>query len=531
MAAGAELSSARTAMGLSRAMPWRSGAVPIGTVPVGAAPTAGDPRLRELAMRALDAARSAGATYADVRFTVTRTQEFMYGRPPTDMELIGVGVRALARGCWGFVASPAWTLDEMARLGADAVAQAKDNAWPGVPRVALAGHPQPAVGEWAAPVERDPFDVAIEEKLDYINAAMSYVRTFRNASVTSRIAFARQQRTFASTDGAFCTQTTYTTLGNGSFFNVSAADLSTSRHASRNAPIITPTSAGYEVFAKANLMDLIPQLYDDAREMLTAEPAMPGRYDVVFDGYAAAPFVGQTIGIPLELDRALGLEANAGGTSYLAPPADILGVPFGARALTVTANRSEPGGAATVRWDDDGVTPEPFTLVRDGTIADYATSREHASALAAWYQRQGMPVQSHGCAASGSAMDVPLIHTPNLAMQPADAGGSVEQLIAGVKDGYAVFGSTLLMDQQALTGRARGHLVYRIKNGKRVGTVDDLAILFRSREFWKNLTAVGNGGTVRTVGMTASKGQPVQSTSHSVSAPALCVKDVTVVTT
>jgi predicted Zn-dependent protease len=128
-------------------------------------------------------------------------------------------------------------------------------------------------------------------------------------------------------------------------------------------------------------------------------------------------------------------------------------------------------------------------------------------------------------------MDVPLIHTPNLAMQPASTGGSVEQLIANVKDGYAVFGSTLLVDQQALTGRAHGQLVYRVKNGKRVGTVDHLAILFRSREFWKNLAAVGDASTVRTIGAAATKGQPAQSTSHSVSAPAVYVRDVTVVTT
>jgi TldD protein len=526
IATGMELSRAPSAMALSRPLSILAGAVPIGS-----APHVDDPQVRELAMHALDAARSAGATYADVRLTVTRTQTFLYGRPPSDMEVIGVGVRALFQGCWGFVASPVWTLAEMARLGKDAVAQARDNAWPGTPRITLANNPQPASGTWAAPVKRDPFDVAIEEKLDYIHAVMSYASTFRNTSVTSRITFERQQRAFASTDGAFCTQTVYNTLGNNSSFSVSVADLSASRNATRSAPIITPTSAGYEIFTDADLMGLVPQLYEEAREMLSAEPATPGRYEIVFDGYATATLVDQTLGVPLEIDRVLGLEANAGGTSYLAPIEETLGSSIGPSALTLTANRSQAGGAATVKWDDDGVAPETFTLVRDGTIVDYETTREHAPTLATWYRKEGSPVQSHGCAASGSAMDIPLVHPPNLQMQPADTGNDMEQLIANVKDGYAVFGCSALMDQQHLTGRAQGLLAYRIKQGKRVGTVDHLALLFRSKELWKNLVAVGSPDTVRMRGTTTAKGQPVQQTSHSISAPAVLIKDMSVITT
>src|SRR5688572_28150379 len=88
-----------------------------------------DPRLKALAMRAIDAARAAGASYADVRLSHTRTRSFNgQPAPPNDRESIVVGARALVNGYWGFASGPVWSPDEMARLGRESVQQAKANA-------------------------------------------------------------------------------------------------------------------------------------------------------------------------------------------------------------------------------------------------------------------------------------------------------------------------------------------------------------------------------------------------------------------
>ena len=69
-------------------------------------PRTDDIPARELMMRALDAARDAGAGYADVRigryrnnFIVTREQQIIN---VVDTDSIGCGVRALVDGTWGF---------------------------------------------------------------------------------------------------------------------------------------------------------------------------------------------------------------------------------------------------------------------------------------------------------------------------------------------------------------------------------------------------------------------------------------------
>src|SRR4051794_32926424 len=80
-----------------------------------AAAAAGDPApppaadLRALMNRGLDAARSNGASYADVRIERLRRQSFRsrddHLVSATDDESYGVGVRVLVDGTWGFAAT------------------------------------------------------------------------------------------------------------------------------------------------------------------------------------------------------------------------------------------------------------------------------------------------------------------------------------------------------------------------------------------------------------------------------------------
>ena len=65
--------------------------------------------LRDLALKAIDAAKAAGAEYADVRIAQNRSQ-FVQTRERrvqglADTETFGVGVRTLVNGAWGFAAT------------------------------------------------------------------------------------------------------------------------------------------------------------------------------------------------------------------------------------------------------------------------------------------------------------------------------------------------------------------------------------------------------------------------------------------
>src|SRR5688572_16187910 len=84
-----------------------------------------DAALRDLAMIALDAARAAGATYADVRFCDYRRQSLSTREARVqriaDSENRGFGVRVIASGTWGFAASARIDKEELVRVARAAV--------------------------------------------------------------------------------------------------------------------------------------------------------------------------------------------------------------------------------------------------------------------------------------------------------------------------------------------------------------------------------------------------------------------------
>jgi TldD protein len=91
-----------------------------------------DPAQRQLAFTALDAARAAGATYADARLSRNRSQRVATRERQitglSDNETMGIGIRVVAGGSWGFAASGLLTPEEVVRVARQAVAQASANA-------------------------------------------------------------------------------------------------------------------------------------------------------------------------------------------------------------------------------------------------------------------------------------------------------------------------------------------------------------------------------------------------------------------
>ena len=117
---------------------------------------------KALAATALDAARSRGASYADVRigrylnqFVVTREDKV---DSLTNTESYGVGVRVIADGTWGFAATSQVDKDGVAAAAARAVAIAKANARMQQEPVVL-GRSRGRRGSWRTPIERRPFAV------------------------------------------------------------------------------------------------------------------------------------------------------------------------------------------------------------------------------------------------------------------------------------------------------------------------------------------------------------------------------------
>ncbi len=501
-------------------------------------------QMKVLALRAVDAARSAGATYADVRLSRIVTQNVsVAGRPSPwmlrDQESYGFGVRALVDGYWGFASSPYWEEAEATALAKSAVAQAKANMAAG-PKV-VDWTPIPSVtGEWASK-GIDPFTITLEEKMDLMNGWLmvksdTYYKNFVvDGGGVGGITFDREDWFVASTEGTAVRQTLYTTRG-GYDISIYHRDPELVREngmARDDALEIYRQRGGWEVILDAKLPDQIPAMMDRAVKNMGigAIPFDIGRFDVVFSGLATGRLLGETFGAATQLDRALGYEANAGGTSYLGPnPLNFLGTgTVAAPLVSVQANRSDPSGLATVKWDHEGATPHDFDLIKNGVLMDYQTTREQVSWLKEWYGKTQRPAMSHGCAGGPSAIDLPMQHVPNLVMAPGTSDETFESLVSGIKRGVAVIAARPSLDFQAKNGMIANGYLREIVNGKLGDALLGGGILFSSHELWNNVTAIGGLQSTAVVEGTSRKGQPQQECAYSISAVPMVVKNVSVV--
>jgi TldD protein len=491
--------------------------------------------LKRLADAALASAKAGGASYADVRFTRMRavivSMNKMKVNAPAHANAIMCGVRVLVDNVWGFSAVATRDIDEVSELAKNAIEQAKINTWSGRLPVVLAPAPKVENGEWVMPVQRDPLDVPIDEILGDMRTAHEVCEKEGGLSgYGSRFDMFRYDKMFANSEGSSFNQRTYDVLGGMSYSyvmvqNKKATDTDTEY---RNAPFIWPHGAGYEVVKAADHPKVMKQIIEEAKQLLVAPEVEPGSYDIVLDGSAMCGFISTTAGAHTQIDRALGFEANASGTSWVAPPEEVLGkLKFGNEKLTVKCNRFHEMSPANVKWDDEGVPPEEFTVIDKGIVVDYQTIREQVEWMKDYYARTGKPMRSHGCASAIDAGNIQLQAQPNVIMQPSAGSASVEDLMAGIRKGMLILGGMSWGDHQGITGQgAAGALCYEIRNGKRGRLVKNASFKFKTQETFKNLVAVGGKQTYEFQGGGTYKGEPYQIGLYSgTGAPAARFKD------
>ena len=485
-----------------------------------AAPTPGDSSLNELAQHALDAARSAGAQYADVRISNTRSQAIITREQRVqainDTETQGFGLRVLVGGAWGFAASHEVTRDEIARVARQAVAQARANRNAQRAPVELAPAQVTRGGVWRGPARVDPFSISMEDKAALLIAANQAALGVRGARfVNSSMFFVREEKTYANTDGTTTVQVFHRSLPS---MTVTAVAEDRSDFQTRNSTDIAPRGLGYEHVLDSRLVENAPRWAEEAVQKLSAKPVEVGRYDLILDPTHLWLTIHESIAHPTELDRVMGYEANYAGTSFLSPPEKFLGsFRYGPEFMNVRGNRSEEGSLSAIGWDDDGVKPDDFDIIRNGVLVDYQTTREQAPWLDWWYRQRNEPVRSHGCSYAQSWADVQFQRMPNVSLLPGERDTTWDDIIGDTQRGIAIVGSgSFSIDQQRYNAQFGGQLYYEVRGGKIVGMLKDVAYQMRTPEFWNAMDMIGGRSSYWLGGsFNDGKGQPSQSNAVS----------------
>ncbi|MFN8356000.1 MAG: TldD/PmbA family protein [Spirosomataceae bacterium] len=478
---------------------------------------------KKMADIALNAARSKGATYTDVRIG-RYLQQFLFTRETkvqniVNAESYGIGIRVIANGTWGFSATSDVTPEGIAKCAETAVAIAKANSKIQTEPVILA--PQKGVGEvtWKTPIKKNAFEVPVQQKIDLLMKVNGEALKNGAAFVTSNLFFVNEQKYFASSDGSYIDQDIHRIWPN---FNVTAVDRAAGKFKTRDA-ISSPMGMGYEyldglasekiagpngLVGYRNSYDMVEDVImatKQTKEKMTAKSVQPGKYDLVLDPNHLGLTIHESVGHPTELDRVLGYEANYAGTSFATLDKwKTKAFNYGSKQVNIVADKTQPFTLGTVGYDDEGVPCKEWDLIKDGILVNYQAIRDQVHIIG--------EKESQGCCYADNWNSVQFQRMPNVSLRPGKEKLNVVDMIKGVEKGIYIIGrGSYSIDQQRYNFQFGGQLFYEIKNGEIVGMLDDVAYQSNTQEFWNSCVQICDKDDYRTFGsFFDGKGQPSQ---------------------
>jgi len=483
--------------------------------------------MRRLADAALGRARELGAQHADFRLERIRTQMLALRDGKLDSardgEDLGLSVRVVHDGTWGFASGVDLTPEAAVRVAEQAVAVARVSRPVNSEPVELAEEPVHGDVTWVSAYELDPFGVPEGDKIGLL---VDWSERLLAADGVDHVEATVQQvledKFYADLAGTVTTQQRVRMHP-----EVTATSVDRSRGTFESMRTCAPpVGRGWEYLTGdtwdwAGELSRIPEWL---AEKAKAPSVDPGRYDLVVDPSNLWLTIHESIGHATELDRALGYEAAYAGTSFAT--FDKLGtLRYGSDAMNVTGDRTAPHGLATIGYDDDGVQTQSWEIVRSGVLVGYQLDRRMA-------RLKGLG-RSNGCAFADSPGHIPVQRMANVSIRPAAGGGTLEDLIGGVDRGiYVVGDKSWSIDMQRYNFQFTGQRFFRIENGRLAGQLRDVAYQATTTDFWGSMEAVGGPDTFVLHGaFNCGKAQPGQVAAVSHGCPPALFRGVNILNT
>ncbi len=446
--------------------------------------------LRSLADAALQQARDLGAEHADFRLEQVRTQYIGLSdanlETLIDADELGLAVRVVKNGTWGFAAASDLTPEAATRAAVDPFGVSVAD------KIGL-------LSEWS---ER----LLTDDRVDHVDAALHQVKECKFYC-----------------DGA--TTATQQRVRLSPVLNAVAVDATSGRFDTIRT-LAPPSGRGYEYLTGTGWD--FPAELAELPELLAAKLAAPsvqsGTYDLVIHPSNLWLTIHESIGHATELDRALGYEAAYAGTSFATT--DKLGtLRYGSPVMNVVGDRTADHGLATVGFDDEGVAAQSWNIISGGIFTGYQLDRRMA-------RLSGLP-RSNGCAFADSPEHMPLQRMPNVSLLSAEGGPDTDELIAGVERGiYVVGNKSWSIDMQRYNFQFTGQIFYKIESGRLAGQLRDVAYQATTTDFWNSLEAVGGPQTYVLGGaFNCGKGQPSQVAPVSHGCPTVLMRGVRILNT
>ena len=456
---------------------------------------------------ALNAATTKGASYADARIVAQRSRALTTKNgkvgSASDSESVGMSVRGLADGAWGFAAS-----DDMRRAAIEATAALAVEIARASARVKqhdIRMAPEKAVqAEWTTPYQIDPFSVSVDRNIDLLLSIDAELRGVAGVTLAeSNLNFNREEQWFVSSEGADIHQTKYSTGAGYCAYAFAGTEIQ--KRSYPNSFGGQWQNKGYELIEELKLLENAKRIAEEAVALHQADQCPEGKFDIILDSSQLGLQIHESVGHPIELDRVLGMEANFAGTSFLTID-KLRKLQYGSELVNVVADaRQEHGpGLGTFGFDDEGVAAQCTPIITEGLFTGYLSSRETAHTIG--------ENRSGGTLRAESWNRLPMIRMTNISLLPGEKPLTLEQLIASTDHGILMqTNRSWSIDDKRYNFQFGCEIGWEIKDGKRVRMVKNPSYSGITTEFWNSLDAICSRDQWTLWGTpNCGKGQPQQ---------------------
>lgn len=470
--------------------------------------------MKELALYAIDAAKSMGATYADARvidlqFQSIQTKDLTVADFGTEQSL-GIGIRVLLGG-WGFASTSNLTHRGISRAVKRAVEAARASGKCLSRPIELT--PEPVYrATWVSPHLIDPFTVSDEDKLSVLYQSARTMLGVKGVTLArGYLTFTKEHKLFASSEGSIIDQLS---IRSSCGIDANAKDdHDQQRRSWPNSFGGQHETAGFEMVARWDLPGNAQRVGEEAVALLTAPACPQGEMDVIVGASQLGLQIHESCGHPSELDRALRHEINFAGASFLTP--DLLGrLKYGAPIVNLVADATTPGALGGFGFDDEGVQAQCVPLVQNGIFVGYLSSRDTAPLI-------GLS-RSGGMMRAQSWNFQPIIRMTNISLLPGS--GSLADLMSATDRGILMeTNRSWSIDSQRYNFQFVMEAGWYFEHGRPKYLVKNPSYGGITTDFWGSCVAIGGPESYTVWGVpNCGKGQPQQTmwTGHG-AAPAL----------
>src|SRR5579871_6944911 len=461
--------------------------------------------MNQIAEWALSAATGRGISYADVRVVSQRARALSTKNGKvggaSDTDSLGMSLRVIADGAWGFAASAGLDREAVEQTAAKAIEIARSSARVKRHDVQLAPE-KSVVAEWTTPHKIDPFTVSVDQNIDLLLKIDAELRSVAGITLAeANLNFRRYEQWFYNTDGSDIHQTK-TTVGAG-YAAYAFAGTEIMKRSYPNSFGGQWQDKGYELIEDLKLVENARRIAEEVVALLKADQCPAGNFDIILDSSQLGLQIHESVGHPIELDRVLGMEANFAGMSFLTT--EKLGkLRYGSELVNVVADaRLEHGpGLGTFGYDDEGVPAQYTDIIKDGQFRGYLSNRETAHLV-------GL-ARSSGTMRTESWNRLPIIRMTNISLKPGT--WSEEDLIADTDDGILMdTNRSWSIDDRRYQFQFSTEIAWEIKGGKKVRMIKNPSYSGITTEFWNSCDAICSKEHWTLWGTpNCGKGQPMQ---------------------